>query len=114
MRWIVRLRRRVAGERNATVYLMISKYLALLERLDEARPDHARYLDGLEKAGYVVSAGRQDPPVGGVIIFDVDTADEARALIADDPYVQRGLAEYEPYGWVPTRGLLANWTRTRD
>jgi uncharacterized protein YciI len=96
------------------VYLMISKYVAPLEQLDEARPEHARYLDGLEKAGYVVTAGRQDPPVGGVIIFDVDTADEARALIADDPYVKLGLAVYEPYGWLPTRGPLANWPRTRS
>ena len=95
------------------MYVMISKYLAPLEELDAARPDHAAYLDGLEEAGYVVSAGRQDPPVGGIIIFDVDTADEARQLIADDPYVRRGLAAYEPHGWEPTRGPLANWKRTR-
>jgi uncharacterized protein YciI len=96
------------------MYLMISKYLAPLEQLDEARPEHARYLDGLEKAGYVVTAGRQEPPVGGVIVFDVDTEEEARTLIADDPYVKRGLAVYEPYGWAPSRGPLANWTRTRS
>ena len=96
------------------MYLMISKYLAPLEQLDEARPEHALYLDGLEKAGYVVTAGRQDPPVGGVIVFDVDTEDEARTLIADDPYVKKGLAVYEPYGWVPSRGPLADWTRTRS
>ena len=96
------------------MYLMLSKYLAPLERLDEARPDHARDLDGLEKAGYLVTAGRQDPPVGGVIVFDVDTEEEARALIADDPYVRLGLAVYEPYGWLPSRGPLANWPRTRS
>jgi uncharacterized protein YciI len=96
------------------MYVMISKYLAPLEELDAARPDHAAYLDRLEEAGYVTAAGRQDPPVGGIVIFDVDTADEARRLIADDPYVQRGLAAYEAHGWEPTRGPLANWKRTRD
>jgi uncharacterized protein YciI len=95
------------------VYLMISKYLAPLAELDAARDDHSKFLEGLERRGLVVSAGRQDPPTGGVILFDVDTADEARALIADDPYVQRGLAEYTPTGWKPTRGVLAGWTRSR-
>ena len=96
------------------MFVMISKYLAPLAELDAARPDHAQYLDRLEAAGYVVTAGRQKPPVGGIVIFDVDTVDEARGLIADDPYVQRGLAAYEPYGWEPTRGLLANWKRVRS
>jgi uncharacterized protein YciI len=95
------------------VYLMISTYLAPLEEMDKARDDHAKYLDGLERRGLVIAAGRQDPPTGGVIVFDVDTAEEAHALIADDPYVQRGLAEYRPIGWKPTRGVLAGWTRRR-
>ena len=96
------------------MFVMISKYLAPLAELDAARPDHAKYLDRLEAAGFVVSAGRQDPPVGGVVIFDVDTADEARELISEDPYVQRGLAEYTPYGFDPSRGVLANWKRVRN
>ncbi len=94
--------------------LMISKYLAPLAELDAARPDHAKFLDGLDERGYVVSAGRQDPPVGGIVILDVDTVDEARGLMADDPYVQRGLATYEPYGFAPSRGLLASWKRVRN
>jgi uncharacterized protein YciI len=94
--------------------VMISKYLAPLAELDAARPDHAAFLDRLEAAGYVVSAGRQDPPVGGIVILDVDTPEEAQELIAEDPYVSRGLAAYEPYRFDPTRGPLANWKRVRN
>jgi uncharacterized protein YciI len=93
------------------VYLMISTYIAPLDQVDEARDAHLAYLDGLERKGLVVTAGRQDPPVGGVILFDVDTEAEARELIAEDPYVTRGLARYEPTGWKPTRGALAGWKR---
>jgi uncharacterized protein YciI len=93
------------------VYLMISTYIAPLDQVDQAREDHLAYLDGLEQRGLVVTAGRQDPPVGGVILFDVDTEAEARELIADDPYVRRGLARYEPTSWKPTRGALAGWKR---
>jgi uncharacterized protein YciI len=92
---------------------MISTYLAPLEEMDKARDDHVKFLEGLEQRGLVVAAGRQDPPDGGVIIFDVDSEAEARALIADDPYVQRGLAEYQATGWKPTRGVLSGWTRNR-
>ena len=92
------------------MYLMISTYRVPLDEVDKARDDHMRFLDGLESQGLVVSAGRQNPPKGGVVLFNVDTEEEAWALIADDPYVLRGLAEYEARGWTPTRGVLANWT----
>ena len=91
------------------MYLMISKYSAPLAEVDALRDEHLSYLDGLEKRGLVVTAGRQDPPVGGVILFNVDTEDEARELIAADPYVLRGVAEYTPTSWKPTRGALKDW-----
>ncbi|MEV4705606.1 YciI family protein [Actinoplanes sp. NPDC049316] len=90
---------------------MISTYLAPLDEVDKARDDHLAFVAGLEEQGLVVSAGRQEPPVGGVILFDVDSEQEARDLIAQDPYVQRGLAEYAATGWKPTRGVLATWKR---
>ena len=96
------------------MYVMISTYLAPLDAVDKAREDHLAFIDGLERRGLVVSAGRQEPPVGGVILLDVDTDDEARALIADDPYLRRGLAEYAAIGWKPTRGVLSGWTRFRS
>jgi uncharacterized protein YciI len=92
------------------VYLMLSTYRAPLAEVDAARDDHQRFLDELERRGLVVSAGRQNPPTGGVILFNVDSEEEARALLSDDPYVLRGLADYEARGWTPTRGVLANWT----
>jgi uncharacterized protein YciI len=96
------------------VYLMISTYTVPLEQVDAARDDHLRFIDGLEQRGLVVSAGRQDPPVGGVVLLDVRTDAEARVLMADDPYVLRGLAAYQAIGWRPTRGALAGWKPRRD
>jgi uncharacterized protein YciI len=93
------------------VYLMISKYSAPLDEVDKVRDEHMAYLDKLSERGLVVSAGRQDPPVGGVILFDVDTEAEARELIAADPYVRHGVAEYTATGWRPTRGVLKDYRR---
>ncbi|MEU7903739.1 YciI family protein [Actinoplanes sp. NPDC049118] len=88
---------------------MISTYLAPLDQVDQARDAHLAFVDDLERAGVLVSAGRQDPPVGGVILLDVDTEAEARELMAPDPYLLQGLAEYAATSWKPTRGALADW-----
>jgi uncharacterized protein YciI len=93
------------------VYLMISTYLAPLAEVDAARDAHLAFLGGLEARGLVVAAGRQDPPQGGVVLLGVDSEAEAQELIAQDPYVQRGLAEYRAIGWQPSRGALADWKR---
>lgn len=93
------------------MYLMISTYLRPLDEVDAAREDHFAFLEKLEADGLVVTAGRQVPPKGGIVLLDVASEEQAREVMAGDPYVQRGLASYEPTGWAPTRGVLAGWTR---
>ena len=95
------------------VYLMISTYQKPLAEVDEARADHLTYVAELEAGGFSVAAGRIDPPTGGIILLDVDSEEEAQALIAKDPYVQRGLATYTAIGWHPARGALAGYQRVR-
>jgi uncharacterized protein YciI len=87
------------------VYVMISTYLVPVAEVDLGRDAHLTFLDGLEERGLVVSAGRQVPPVGGVVILDVASEEEAVAVMADDPYVKAGAAEYKPVGFAPTRGV---------
>ena len=91
--------------------LMISKYQAPLDVVDQARADHLAFVDALGERGLVVSAGRQDPAVGGVVILDVDSATQAHEIFAEDPYVKQGLAVYEAINWLPTRGVLSTWQR---
>ncbi len=86
---------------------MISTYLRPADEIDAARPDHLEWLATVEACGLVALAGRQDPPVGGVVLLDVADVAAAQAVMADDPYVLRGLATYAAIGWLPTRGLLA-------
>ena len=93
------------------MYLMISTYRAPLDQVDQARAAHLAFVGELERAGVVVSAGRQDPPVGGILLLDVESEARAHELLADDPYVIQGLAEYTATGWQPTRGVLADWKR---
>ena len=91
------------------MYLMISKYLVPLEQVDAVRDAHMAYLEGLEAQHLVPAAGRKEAADGGIILLNV--ADEARAqeLIADDPYVRQGVAEYTAIGWNITRGVLKDY-----
>jgi uncharacterized protein YciI len=91
------------------VYLMISTYTVPLEEVDKLRDAHLAFLDAKEAAGLVVSAGRQDPPRGGVVILDVPSEAEAYAVMADDPYVQANVGEYRAVGFNPSRGVLHGW-----
>ena len=86
---------------------MISKYLVSLDEVAKVRDEHLAYLDSLAERGVLVGAGRQDPPVGGMILLNVDDEARARELIAEDPYVIHGTAEYTPLGWNVTKGTLA-------
>jgi uncharacterized protein YciI len=91
------------------MYLMISKYLKPLDEVNRVRDDHYAFLDGLEEQGLVLLAGRQDPPVGGVILIDVDSKERAIEIFAGDPYVTAGVAEYTATGWNPGRGSLKEY-----
>ena len=87
---------------------MISTYLVPLDQVGAARPDHMDFLAKLEDSGAVVGAGRQESGKGGIILLRAGSAREAVALLADDPYVLRGLARYDAVGWTVTRGPLAS------
>ncbi len=91
------------------MYLMISKYLVPLPEVDKLRDEHLAFVDALEAQRLVVAAGRQDPPVGGVILLNVPDETTAHQIIAGDPYVRAGAAEYTALGWHPTRGALKDY-----
>jgi len=90
------------------MYLMISTYLRPLDEVDTVRPAHFEFIAALEARGLVLGAGRRQPPVGAIVLLDVETEEEAVAIFAADPYIIAGVADYEPTQWTPTRGPLGN------
>ncbi len=77
---------------------------ALDERLKN-REEHLKGLSALDGAGKLVVAGPirngEDKPVGSVVIFEAESLEAARALMARDPYVRENVFAswtVEPYG----------------
>ena len=93
------------------MYLMISKYSVPIEQVDQYRDAHLAFLDGLEERGLVVTAGRQTPPKGGVVVLNVDDEATAYELMKDDPYVLAKVGEYVATGFIPSRGVLKDYPK---
>lgn len=89
----------------ATTYTYIADST---EALDATRPAHRAYLAEVTEKGGLLLSG---PHIGGqpaaLLVFEAETEDRARALIAADPFVLQGLvAEITVREWKPVSGRL--------
>lgn len=88
--YLLRLISRLLNEDDWT-----ANEIAIVER-------HFAWLKQLEKAGKLILAGRtlnSDASRFGIVILNVDTDDQARQLMENDPAVKEGImtAELYPY-----------------
>ena len=56
--------------------------------------------------GVIISAGRRDPAIGGLILLRADSLAAAEAILAADPFSREGVAEYQAIGFNPSMGDL--------
>ncbi len=81
------------------------------ELVAQVRPDHRVYLRKLIEAGKLKASG---PFVGAerdsaLLIFSAGSADEVRALVADDPMSLNGVLEsFTVTEWNPLLGVFAS------
>ncbi|MGZ6695157.1 MAG: YciI family protein [Solirubrobacteraceae bacterium] len=60
-------------------------------RIRAVAAEHAAYWQGLELRRYL--GGPFADRSGGLIIFEIDSPDEAEQLVAHDPFLREGLLE---------------------
>jgi len=92
-----------AAANNA--FLLISRYTAPIERIQELIPAHREYLQEQVARGLIVVSGRRVPWDGGVIIAR-GTRTEIDAAVAADPFTVEGAAETEIVEFEPLWGSL--------
>ena len=83
------------------MFVVIVTYLRPLSEVDAAVPDHRAFLARHYAAGTFLLSGPQVPRTGGVILARNVSRDELTALLAEDPFSQRGLAEYRIVEFAP-------------
>jgi uncharacterized protein YciI len=69
-------------------------YKAPLTEIDRNMGDHVKFLKKYYAAGNFVVSGRKIPRDGGIILAAAKSREEIEAIIAEDPFVSRGLAAF--------------------
>jgi uncharacterized protein YciI len=69
-------------------------YKADLAKIDAHMAAHMKFLKKYYAAGNFLVSGRKIPRDGGIILAVGTSRQEVEAIVKDDPFVDRGLAEF--------------------
>src|SRR5690348_1598486 len=73
------------------------KFAAIIEyttdraRIAATRPAHREYLKQVFDSGRLAISGPFADDSGGILVYEVNTAEEAEAIIRDDPFAKQGV-----------------------
>jgi uncharacterized protein YciI len=69
-------------------------YTSPLTKIDANMRAHVAFLNKNYASGKFLVSGRKIPRDGGIIVATGATREEIEAIVREDPFVARGLAEY--------------------
>ena len=69
-------------------------YTASLEDIDAEMTAHVRFLKKYYASGHFVLSGRKIPRDGGIILATGASRQEIEAIVREDPFCKKGLAEF--------------------
>lgn len=77
------------------MFIINLNYIVPLEELDKQMEAHIKYLKKYYAADVFIMSGRKVPRTGGIIIAQADSVEIVEKIIAEDPFHQHRLAEFE-------------------
>jgi len=69
-------------------------YTATLAEIDAHMAAHVQFLKKYYAAGHFLVSGRKIPRDGGIIVAMAKSRQEVEAIIREDPFFARGLADF--------------------
>ncbi|HEY4111302.1 YciI family protein [Puia sp.] len=78
-----------------SLFVILLRYVAPLEKIDAAMPAHLAFLDKHYKKGVFLVSGRQVPRKGGVIIAAGKDRAAIEGIMKQEPFLKRRLAKFE-------------------
>lgn len=69
-------------------------YTAQVAEIDASMPAHMAYLKKHYAAGRFLISGRKVPREGGIILALAESREQIEAIVNEDPFVARGLADF--------------------
>jgi uncharacterized protein YciI len=86
-----------------SLFIVLLRYLVPLEQILEIRPSHLEFLDRYYEKGIFMVSGPQIPRSGGVIIAQIKDRSDLEDVLKEDPFYQKGFAEYQIFQFEATK-----------
>ncbi len=77
------------------MFVLLSRFQQPFEAIQRLLVEHSAWVQSHYDSGRFLVSGRQEPPVGGVIVARAESEQELREILALDPLQQMGLAAYD-------------------
>lgn len=84
------------------MFILLLHYKKPLADVDAQLQAHKAYLAKHYATGSFLLSGRKEPRTGGVILADAPDRETLDAVIAEDPFVTTGVADYEIIAFEPS------------
>lgn len=85
------------------MYIIILTYQKDLSEVEKHLEAHRSYLDKHYASGHFVASGAQVPRKGRVILCKGDSKEEILDIIAQDPFHEHRIADYQIIEFTPTK-----------
>lgn len=95
------------------LYLILLSYVRPLAEIDEHLEGHRAFLNKHYDAGHFLMSGPKQPRSGGVILASAGSEEEVSQWLAEDPFIQSGVASCEIVCWQPTKAA-AGWPLEKE
>jgi uncharacterized protein YciI len=66
---------------------------------DRYVPAHKAYVEELKNKGHKAKTGYWAQYGGGMLLFEADSMDEAKAIVESDPLIENNCVDYKLYEW---------------
>jgi uncharacterized protein YciI len=80
-------------------FVKIEKGIVDKPTFDQYVPAHVAYIKDLVQKGHQAKSGYWAELGGGMLLFQAESMDEAKAIVAADPLIKHHCVEYELHEW---------------
>ncbi|MDO4638206.1 MAG: YciI family protein [Lautropia sp.] len=85
------------------MFVVSLSYIKPLSEVERHLEAHRAWLDRQYQAGVLLMSGRKEPRTGGIILMKADSLAHAASILAEDPFQQHQLADYQITQFVPSK-----------
>ncbi|WWR19330.1 YciI family protein [Lachnospiraceae bacterium JLR.KK009] len=80
-------------------------YIKPILEVEKMLPAHISYLEENYNTKKFICSGRKNPRIGGIILCNCATKQEAEQIMEQDPFFREKIARYEIIEFVPSKSL---------